>query len=183
MSEQRVFVDNPTTNPVNVTGTVTTNPSGTQTVSGTVTANQGTAAATAGAWPTKIGNGAANVDVAPATPNGIGNALLTASGVLTSSTTITAGSGTANGTTIDYTCSRANTTLVVVASAGVSAGVVALEVSQDNTNFYRHTTTVTTTAPGVSQISITGVAFRYARGVIVTAITGGTVTCTVMTSG
>lgn len=183
MAEQKVFVDNSTTNPVNVTGSVTSTPSGTQTVSGTVTANQGTAAATASAWPTKVGNGSANVDVAPTAPAGQGNALLVATGPLTAGTTITAGSGTANGSTVDYGCAKANVTLVVVAGAGVSAGVVALEVSHDNTNWYRHTATVTTTAPGVSQVSIAGVAFRYCRGVIATAITGGTVTCTIMATG
>ena len=183
MPELRVNVDNPTTNPVNVTGTITTSPSGTQTVSGTVTANQGTAAATANAWPTKVGNGSANVDVAPTAPSGQGNALLVCTGPLTAGTTINAGSGTANGTTIDYGAAKANITLVVTASAGVSAGVVALEVSHDNTNWYRHTTTVTTSAPGTLQASVTGMAFRYARGVIATAITGGTVTCTIMGSG
>ena len=182
MPESTVAVTNPepSNRPLVVSGTFT--PSGTQTVTGTVTANQGTPAATANAWPTKIGNGSANVDVAPAAPSGQGNALLVNTGVLTAGATITAGSGTANGTTIDYGASKENITLVVVASAGVSAGVVALEVSQDSTNWYRHTTTVTTSAPGVSQTTISSVAFRYARGVIATAITGGTVTCTTMGS-
>lgn len=178
MSELKVNVDNPTTNPVNVTGTFT--PSGTQTVAGTVTANQGTAAATASAWPTKIGNGSANVDVAPAAPSGQGNALLVTGGVLVSTTTLSAASAVSNGTVVDYGAAKNNFTLVIVASAGVTAGVVALEVSHDNTNWYRHTTTVTTSAPGVSQVSMSGFAFRYARGVITTTITGGTVTATLM---
>lgn len=183
MSEQRVFVDNPTTNPVNVTGTISTTPSGTQTVAGTVTANQGTAAVTASAWPTKIGNGSANVDVAPIAPAGQGNALLVATGPLTAGTTLTAASGISSGTTIDYGCAKANVTLVIVASAGVSAGVVALEVSHDGTNWYRHTTASTVTAPGVTQVTMTGFAFRHCRGAITTAITGGTVTCTIMATG
>lgn len=180
MSELKVNVDNPVSNPVNVTGTISTTPSGTQTVAGTVTANQGTPAATANAWPTKVGNGTANVDVAPATPSGQGNALLVTGGVLTAGTTLSAASGISSGTVVDYGAAKNNFTLVVVASAGVSAGVVALEVSQDNTNFYRHTTSVTTSAPGVSQVTMSGFAFRYARGAITTAITGGTVTATLM---
>lgn len=183
MAELKVNVDNSVATPVNVAGTVTTTPSGTQTVSGTVTANQGTAAVTANAWPTKIGNGSANVDVAPLTPAGQGNALLVATGPLTAGTTLTAASAVSNGTVIDYGCAKANITLAVTAGAGVSAGVVALEVSQDNTNFYRHTTSITLTAPGVTQTSITGVAFRYCRGAITTTVTGGTVSATIMASG
>jgi len=179
MAEMRVSVENPVSGgspvPLTVTGSVTS--------SGTVTANQGTPAVTANAWPTKIGNGSANVDVAPTSPSAQGNALLVTTGPLTATTTITAGSGTANGTAVDYGSAKMNFSMVITASAGVSAGVVALEVSHDNTNWYRHTTTVTTSAPGVTQISLTGVAYRYARGVIATAITGGTVTCTIMGSG
>lgn len=180
MSELKVNVDNPTTNPVNVSGTVTTTPSGTQTVSGTVTSNQGTAAVTANAWPVKISNGTATADLAPTSPSALGNSLLVSTGTLAASTTLNAASSISSGTVVDYGSARSNFTLVVVASAGVSAGVVAIEVSQDNTNFYRHTTTVTTSAPGVSQITMTGFAFRYARGAITTAITGGTVTATLM---
>ena len=180
---------------VRVVGTVTATPSGTQgtnitqvggnavtttvPVSGTVTANQGTPAATANAWPTKVGNGSANVDVAPSAPSAQGNALLVTTGILTAPATLTNQSATANGTTVDFGAAKQCITLVVTAGAGVSAGVVTLQVSQDNTNFYAHTTTITTSAPGVSQTSITGVAFRYARGVISTTITGGTVSATI----
>lgn len=183
MAELRVNVDNPTTSPVNVSGTVTTTPSGTQTVAGTVTANQGTAAATSGSWPVRITNNTSTVDVAPASPSSLGNALLVHSGVLISSTTLSAASAVSPGTAIDFGGARNNFTLVVVASAGVSAGVVALEVSQDNTNWYRHTGTVTTSAPGVFQTTMSNFAFRYARGAITTTITGGTVTCTLMATG
>lgn len=181
---QRVQVEgDPLATPVPVSGTVTAVPTGTQTVAGTVTANQGTPAATANAWPTKVGNGSANADVAPTSPASQGNALLVATGPLTAGTTLSAASAPANGTTIDYGCAKANVTLVVTASAGVSAGTVALEVSQDNTNWYRHTTTISTTAPGVSQVTLSASAFRYCRGVITVAITGGTVSATIMATG
>lgn len=164
---------------VRVEGTVPTSPSGTQTVAGTVTANQGTAAATAAAWPTKLSNGTATADLAPANPSAQGNALLVTTGTLTAPATLTAASAVSNGTTVDFGAAKQCITLVVTASAGVSAGVVALQVSQDNTNFYSHTTTVTTSAPGVSQVTIPSVAFRYARGAITTTITGGTVSATI----
>lgn len=184
MPENLVAVTNPepSNRPLVVSGTVTTVPSGTTTVAGTVTANQGTAAATANAWPMKISNGTSTADLAPASPSALGNALLVTGGVLTASTTLSAASAVSNGTAVDYGSAKSNFTLVVVASAGVSAGVVALEVSHDGTNWYRHTTTVTTSAPGVSQTTMTGFAFRHARGVITTTITGGTVTCTLMSS-
>lgn len=164
---------------VRVVGTVTAIPTGTQTVAGTVTANQGTAAVTANAWPTKIGNGTSNADLAPSSPSSQGNALLVTTGILNAPATLTAASAISNGTTVDFGAAKANITLVVTAGAGVSAGVVTLQLSQDNTNFYSHTTTVTTAAPGVFQATLTGVAFRYARGSITTTITGGTVSATI----
>jgi hypothetical protein len=162
---------------VRVVGTVTATPTGTQTVAGTVTANQGTAAVTANAWPTKVGNGSANVDVAPSTPNAIGNALLVSTGSLPASSTLAAVS-TGNGTSIDFGSAHPSITLAIIAGAGVSAGAVALEVSHDGTNWFRGTP-VTQSAPGVTSSTISG-AWRFARGVVSTNITGGTVTATLM---
>lgn len=179
MPESLVAVTNP--EPSNRPLVIT--PSGTVTVAGTVTANQGTPAVTANSWPMKVTNGSASVDVAPTSPAAQGNALLVATGPLTAGTTLSAASGVSNGTAIDYGCAKANITLVVVASAGVSAGTVALEVSHNGTDWYRHTTTVSTTAPGVFQTTMTGFAFRHCRGAITVGITGGTVTCTIMATG
>lgn len=164
---------------VRVVGTVTATPTGTQAVSGTVTANQGTPAATANAWPMKLSNGTATADLAPANPSSQGNALLVTTGILNAPATLTTQSAVASGTTVDFGAAKQCITLVVTAGAGVSAGVVTLQLSQDNTNFYAHTTTITTTAPGVFSVSLTGVAFRYARGSITTTITGGTVSATI----
>lgn len=163
---------------VRIVGTVTTSPGGTQTVSGTVTANQGTPAATANAWPMKLSNGTSTVDVAPASPSALGNALLVSTGTLPASSTLSAVSATGAGTTIDLGSAHTNISLAITASAGVSAGAVALEVSQDNTNFFR-SSPVTQSAPGVTSVTITG-AWRYARGNVTTAITGGTVSATLM---
>lgn len=177
-SENTVAIDGTSTiGTVPVSGTVTATPTGTQVVSGTVTANQGTAAVTANAWPTKMTNGTASVDVAPATANAIGNALLVSTGSLPASSTLAAVS-TGNGTTIDFGSAHSNITLAITAGAGVSAGAVALEVSHDSTNFFRGTP-VTQSAPGVTSTTITG-AWRYARGVVSTNITGGTVSATIM---
>lgn len=127
-----------------------------------------------GAFGTSIGT------VVPG-PN-MGAALQVTTGVQVSNTTLSAVSGTGAGTAVDLGAARANITMAVISSAGVSAGVVALEVSQDNTNWYRSTTTVTTnTASTVFQTSVVG-AWRYARGNVTTAITGGTVTATIMGS-
>lgn len=162
---------------VNVTGgSITTTPSGTQTVSGTVTSNAGTGPAAASGWFVRITDG---TDTAFVT--GL-NQLIVTTGQENAGTTFTAASGAANGTTVNFGSSLSNITMVITAGAGVSAGVVALEVTQDGTNWYRHTTTVTLTAPGVSQITMTGFAFRQARGVITTAITGGTIGATIMAS-
>jgi hypothetical protein len=78
----------------------------------------------------------------------------------------------------DFGSGKQQITLVITAGAGVSAGAVALEVSQDNTNWFRGTP-VTKSAPGVTSATITG-AWRYARGNVTTTITGGTVSATLM---
>lgn len=160
------------------TGNVPVQVNGTAAVSGTVTGNQGAATTNALAWPMKITNGNSTADLAPAAASGQGNALLVTTGILNAPATQTAAT-TGNGTTIDFGAAKQCITLVVTASAGTSAGVVTLQLSQDNTNFYSHTTTITTSAPGVFSVSVTGVAFRYARGAITTTITGGTVSATI----
>lgn len=165
MSEMRVSID----------GAATTS---TIPVSGTVTSNQGTAAATAGAWPMKVSNGTATADLAPVNPSGLGNALLVSTGTMTPTTTLSAVSATGAGTAVNYESAHTNITLAITASAGVSAGAVALEVSHDGTNWFR-STPVTQSAPGVTSVTITG-AWSRARGNVTTTITGGTVSATIM---
>lgn len=162
---------------VRIVGTVTTTPGGTQTVAGTVTANQGTPAAIANAWPIKFSDGTSTVNIALPGPN-LGAGMVATTGSLVSSAALTAASGTGAGAVTDFGSGKQQITLAITAGAGVSAGVVALEVSQDNTNWFRPTGS-TLSAPGVTQVTQQG-AWRYARANITTAITGGTVSATLM---
>lgn len=111
-------------------------------------------------------------------PN-LGVGLQVATGVLVAATTLTAQGTTGAGTTADLGSARANVTLVITTSAGVSAGAVALELSQDNVNWFRRTAVTTNTASTVFQDSAVG-AWRYARANVTTGITGGTVSATLM---
>jgi hypothetical protein len=106
---------------------------------------------------------------------------LVTSGVTTSTTTLNAASAVSKGTSKDFGYAVQNISMVVTAGTGVTAGAVQLEVSQDGTNWAPASgTPISLTQAGtVAPITITG-AFRYARGAITTAITGGTVTATVM---
>lgn len=107
-----------------------------------------------------------------------GAALLTSTGSLTGAATLSAQSATGAGSVTDFGSAKQQVTLAITASAGVSAGAVALEVSQDSTNWFRGTP-VTQSAPGVTQVNQGG-AWRYARGNVTTTITGGTVSATLM---
>lgn len=112
-------------------------------------------------------------------PN-LGAGLVVTTGALISSATLSAQSATGAGTVVDFGSGKSNITMAITAGAGVSAGAVALEVSQDNTNWFRGTP-VTQSAPGVTQTNQGG-AWRYARGNVTTTITGGTVSATLMAS-
>lgn len=132
---------------------------------------------TSTAAPITVTQGGQTANVAVPGPN-LGAGLVTTTGTLISSTTLSAQSATGAGTVADFGSAKHAITLAVTASAGVSAGVVALEVSQDNTNWFR-TNGSALTAPGVTATTVTG-AWRYARGNVTTTITGGTVSATVM---
>ena len=114
--------------------------------------------------------------VAPA--GGQGTSLLVDTGVITATTTLSAVSATGAGTVVDFGSAHEQISLAITASTGVTAGAVALEVSQDNTNWFR-STPVTQSAPGVTQVTQSG-AWRYARANVTTTITGGTVSATLM---
>lgn len=77
--------------------------------------------------------------------------------------------------------------MVVVASAGTSAGAVAIQVSLDGTNWFQPATSqtvggatnpVATAAPGVFGIALNFPAIAV-RAVVTTTIVGGTITATV----
>ena len=107
-----------------------------------------------------------------------GYQLAVTTGALASVVSLNAVASTGAGAVVDLGSAKAQISLAITASAGVSAGAVALEVSQDNTNWFR-VTPVTQSAPGVTEATKTG-AWRYARGNVTTAITGGTVSATIM---
>jgi hypothetical protein len=187
---------------VAVNGTISTTPSGTQTVSGTVTANQGTpnsggnqswpvsmtaatavvtatqsvssnlktqsdqgvAAALGSAWPMKITDG--NNIFIPLNP--------------TASTTINASTGAITGTTVDFGTPRSNISLMIVVGAGVSGGVIDLQVSHNGNDWVKVNSSTALAASTNQSLTATGVAFRYARAVTSTNVAGGNVTVTAM---
>lgn len=101
---------------------------------------------------------------------------------LSAFTSIPAGtSGLTTGTALDNGTLRSNHSVFVTAAGAPTAGVVTLQVSQDGTNWFSSTTTLTIAAVGVQSTSLAVVA-RYVRASITTAITGGTVLCTVGSS-
>jgi hypothetical protein len=72
--------------------------------------------------------------------------------------------------------------MVVTTGAGVTAGTVNLEISQDGTNWGPTNTavTVSTTAAGTVYVAnITNTPAQFVRARISVGITGGTVTATV----
>lgn len=86
-------------------------------------------------------------------------------------------SAISNGATVDGLVCHGTHILTVVASAGVSAGVVTLQVSPDGVNWYTPAsfTAITLTAPGTSSSVLSGTPAQFVRAAITTAITGGTV--------
>jgi hypothetical protein len=146
-----------------------------------VTSVQGTAAAVAQAWPIKNTDGTNTANIAVPGPN-LGAGLVVSTGVLISTTSLNAATATGPGTVADFGSAKSNITLVVVGNAGITAGTVALEVSQDNANWYQHTTTAAFTAAGVKQLTLSSSAFRYARANITVGATGGTISASLMAS-
>lgn len=130
------------------------------------------------AAPTTITQGGNTANVAVPGPN-LGAGLVTTTGALISSATLTAQSSTGAGVVADFGSAHQNLTIAVTATGTITGGVVAIEVSQDNTNWFR-TNGSALSAAGVTSTTVTG-AWRYARGNVTTAITGGgTVSATLM---
>lgn len=165
---------------VRIEGTVPISPTGTQTVAGTVTANQGTAAAVASAWPIKVTDGTNTASIA--VPGSGGSALLVSTGTSAALTTLTAAT-TGNGTSYDLGAAKANISLAVVVNGTVTSGTVRLEGSHNGTDWILLNTSATL-ATGVNQdVSKSGIAYRFARGAVGTAVGGGgSVTVTVAAS-
>jgi len=94
----------------------------------------------------------------------------------TSTRVLTAQSALNAAGTVDYSGVSRTHTLTVVAGAGVSAGVVSLELSQDGVNWVAETgNTITTAAPGAQSVTLVDKVYAQARARISTVITGGTV--------
>lgn len=100
-------------------------------------------------------------------------------GQTTATPTLTAAT-TGNGATFDAGSAMANFSMAIVPSAGVSAGVVDLQVSHDGTDWIKISSSAALLAGTNQQLTLSGSAFRYARGVVSTDVVGGTVTATIM---
>lgn len=125
-----------------------------------------------------VGDNGASPNVAVPGP-ALGAGLVVTTGSIIDGVSLDAVSIVGAGAVVDFGSGKAHITMAVTASAGVSAGVVALEVSQDNVRWYPVTPAITLTAPGVTQSTQMG-AWRYARANITTAITGGTIRASIM---
>lgn len=99
---------------------------------------------------------------------------------VTATTSLTdATSGT--GTVVDFGCAVSNVSLMIVTNGTILAGVVTLDVSQNGSDWVAQASSTALATSANQKISATGLAVRYARARISTAITGGgSVTCTLM---
>ena len=206
---------------VRVVGTISTSPSGTQTVAGTVTANQGTPAVTGNAWPIKVTNGTNTASVSavggldvnvtntsnipvqvsgtvPVTgqiqlkdAGGTNVANVFPSGAIKiqddfdqvgAGASITAQTGAITGNTVNFNTPKANISLAIIVGAGVSGGVIDLQVSQNGTDWIKHSSSTALAALTNQILTASGVAFQYARAVTSTNVAGGNVTVTIQGS-
>lgn len=111
-----------------------------------------------------------------------GTAVATSTGTASPVTTLTAAT-TGTGTAVDFSAARSNITMAIIVTGTVTAGSVALDVSQDGTNWVPDGSVTPVTGTN-TMLTVSAEAWRYARGRIATNITGGaTVTCTIMAGG
>lgn len=123
--------------------------------------------------------GALKVTTGGTTPAG---SLQVTTGSVTPITTLTTAT-TGTGTTADFGSAVGKIAMVVVVNGTVTGGQVRLQVSHDGTNFTSFIPDVNTTAlaTGVNHTMYVDGAYRYARAVVSTTVTGGgTVTVTLM---
>lgn len=87
------------------------------------------------------------------------------------------------GTTVDFVVAKLNVSIVVIPVGVVTGGLVAMEASQDGTNWVSHT--VIEPVQGVNRgIDNRYGAYRYWRANVLTEITGGgSVSATFMEAG
>jgi hypothetical protein len=108
--------------------------------------------------------------------NGAGNTIEAYTTGLPPVHSLTAASATnATSKVLDGVVVRTNTILVVVTGAGVSAGAVKIQTSLDGTNWYTIGSVLSVSAANTVYTQTGTVPGRYFRGIVSTAITGGTV--------
>lgn len=96
--------------------------------------------------------------------------------------TLNGASAVGAGSSADFNRAVARVTMVVIPTGTVTGGVVELEASQDNTNWVGMHITTPVQADNVA-VTATWAAFRYWRGRISAAVTGGgTIKVTLMES-
>lgn len=116
-------------------------------------------------------------------PVNITGTVTTTTTASTTPTTTLSAVTTGTGTAVDFTRAQNDITMAILVSGTVTAGSVALDVSQDGTNWVMFST-VTPVTNTNTKLTASTEAWRYARGRIATNITGGaTVTCTIMSGG
>jgi hypothetical protein len=90
------------------------------------------------------------------------------------------GSTTGIGNMLDNDGSMANHSIVITGSAGITAGVVVLQLSHDNQNWFQPSTgQPAVTASTVTAGNFAGIPARFVRAVVTTNIAGGTVAVTI----
>lgn len=88
------------------------------------------------------------------------------------------------GTTVDLDVARCHVSMAVVVTGTVLLGAVALDVSQNGTDWVQAGSNLSLASNTNGQVSSVGGAWRYARARVAVNITGGaTVTATIMEAG
>lgn len=135
--------------------------------------------------------GAENVisifNLAPNTGTGTGGTVPGSTNVVitgsTSGVTTLSAATTGNGTTVDWGSAKQNISMFILVNGTVTSGVVDLQVSHDGTNWVKISSSATLATGVNQQLTLSNAAFRYARGVVSTAVGGGgSVTATIMSS-
>jgi hypothetical protein len=127
-----------------------------------------------------VSQGGNTANVAVPDPN-LGAALLVSSGQLVSTTTLSAVTGNATGTTMDAGSAHANCTVVCVGTSTLT-GTITIEGSVDGTTFVSTGTTVALTAAATVTASSSAKAFRYYRASLSGSGGAGTATAKIMAS-
>ena len=124
------------------------------------------------------------------TPSGTQNVAITSpttfpiKGGSTTATTTLSAVTTGTGTAIDFGTAMSGISMAILVSGTVTAGAVALDVSQDGTNWVMINVSATLVSNTNVKLASSNEAWRYARGRVTTNVTGGaTVTCTMMSWG